>query len=69
MSDIKKLQNQIEKQELLIKLYEELLDNNPVTIKETKILKTKISVAKEEILKNNFDIKKTIDLIRKEEAQ
>lgn len=68
MSNIKKLQNQIEKQELLLKLYEELLDDTPVTKKETRILKTKISVAKEETLKNNFDIKKTIDLIRKEEA-
>ena len=68
MTKIKKLENQLEKQELLLKLYEELLANRPITKKEISISKTKILVAHDELLKNNFDIKKNIDLIRKEEA-
>lgn len=60
-----KLKELLQKQELLIKLYEEFLDNSPASNKELDILKLKIKVAKEEILKNNYEIKKSLDEIRK----
>ncbi|PLW79776.1 hypothetical protein C0585_06115 [Candidatus Woesearchaeota archaeon] len=63
MNELKEL---VQKQELLIKLYQELFDISPNSRKDKNILETKMNVAKEELLKNNFEIKKELDRIRKE---
>ena len=63
---MKELKEIVQKQELLIKLYQELFDIAPNSRKDKNILETKMNVAKEELLKNNFEIKKELDRIRKE---
>ena len=63
---MKELNELVKKQELLIKLYEELFVKSPTSRKEKNILEAKVVVAKDEIIKNNFLIKKALDNLRKE---
>ncbi|MBR9675540.1 hypothetical protein GOV05_00870 [Candidatus Woesearchaeota archaeon] len=55
------LKKEARKQDLLIQLYEELLSNTPRSKKELTLLKLRLSVAREEILKSTHNIKKGLD--------
>ena len=58
--EITDLRNQIKKQEILIDIYEELVSISPNNNKDLDMLKIKCRIAKENILKNTYNINNLI---------